>query len=201
MYFPTLFAFAGHYFCFVIPISFFIFGIIGVLTAVQDRRIGRKPYVDEKSRLFAIGACILGGFMMIFLVFTVMNYFTQRIELQRIAEIRIERIRHQNGPMVGEPVILNDPALFLDGMKTLGTADPHLRGKGEYFSDGYRILIRYEGDSSYLPTALYAYRRSSMQSISSHIVLLSDARTVVPDAYDCKAFHEWLGSFGQFGNV
>ena len=73
MYFPTLFAFAGYYFCFVIPILFFVFGIIGVMTAVQDRRTGRKPYVDEKSRLFAIGACILGGFMTTFLIFTVIG--------------------------------------------------------------------------------------------------------------------------------
>jgi hypothetical protein len=192
MYFPPFGAFVGHHLFFLPGVVFFVFGLVGIMTAIQDKRTRRKPFIDEKTFYFILGLLFFGGINVVMLLSDSIQYATQRIELERITEIRVERIRGENGPAVGNAVILTDPSLFMSGMKALSTADPHLHPKGESFSDGYRIFVRYEDEDSYLPVSILAYRRSNMSRNAADVVVMSDGDPSIIDEYDCKAFHDWI---------
>jgi hypothetical protein len=185
MSFPRVSAFVGNFICLAPGVLFFIMGLGFGIHSLRERRAGR-PLPNDPPIPVLLGFILIGGVITAALGSTFLTYLSTRFDPTAIVEIRVEHIAREDSPPSGPPIVVADRNLLVAGFTHLTSATSHLRNH-ESYSDGYRIQIRLQGESSYGAHTIRVYRRTSRSNQPAVIVTMMGA-----GEYNCPAFHQWI---------
>jgi hypothetical protein len=185
MSFPRISAFVGNFICLAPGVLFLIIGLGFGIHALREKQAGRPLPTDPPIPVL-FGFILIGGVITAALGSSFLTYLSTRFDPTAIAEIRVERITDEDSSPLEPPIVVTDRKLLVAGFTHLTSATPHLRNH-ESYSDGYRIEIRLQGESSYGAHTIRVYRRTSRANQFTAIVTMAGA-----GEYNCPAFHEWL---------
>lgn len=175
---PSLSHYIVNIVLFFIPFVYFIAGTGGIIGYYRCKR-------DDLPSL--------GNSWISLLLKDTASYFTHRIGLDRVVEIHIRQVEDRTGTPTGRGVSISDPSILADGFAALMRTKPRSQLRDRPLSDGYRIRFRYEGESSYLPATVLAYRISSHKRGNASIIIFDGRRNnILSTEFTSKSFREWL---------
>jgi hypothetical protein len=115
-----------------------------------------------------------------------LNYLSRRIDTGAIVAVRIARLADENSPPPVPEIELTDQNKLLSGFAGLPYAKRYWRDH-ERFSDGYRLQVRLEGETSFGEHTIDVFRKSIPANRRVVIVTMPGV-----GQFESPAFHDWI---------
>jgi hypothetical protein len=167
---------------------------------------GEQPQAQSASKQPGLGAVVvgalavllIGGFHLWGTYGMILNGVRWRGDTGNVVEMQVESFRGWRGDenRIGEPITISDPSLIQNGISLLKTAEPFHSGH-EHYLDGYRIRLKYAGESSYSDRYLSVYNRTNKRSgklyvVIPHIGSVDSGAVNNAGEYSCQPFFNWF---------